>query len=245
MEAGREDHTAEGEVQWRPVSLTFVEYPEGDIIGKALAYISLAPVIILVGFATLILFRREIHTITFLCGILFNEFVNWITKHIIKEPRPARGNQEMLFSEYGMPSSHSQFMWFFAVYVVLFIYVRLGLQQHSSTSLLELVWKHCLAIGTTVLALIVSFSRVYLAYHTVRQVVCGALLGTILAVPWFAFNEVFLTPLYPRVVSLRVAEILMVRDSTLIPNVLWFEYTNARTEARTRQRKQGCGNKMS
>ena len=35
-----------------------------------------------------------------------------------------------------------------------------------------------------------SFCRVYLAYHTIRQVVCGALLGTILAVPWFTFNEV-------------------------------------------------------
>ncbi|XP_033643543.1 dolichyldiphosphatase 1-like [Asterias rubens] len=245
MEEGGREPTAETDVRWRPVSLTFVEYPDGDIIGKALAYISLSPVIILVSFATLILFRRELHTVTFLCGILFNEMVNWITKHIIKEPRPARGNQELLFSEYGMPSSHSQFMWFFAVYTVLFIYIRLGLQQHSSSSLLELAWKHCLAIGATMLALIVSFSRVYLAYHTVRQVVCGALLGTILAVPWFAFNEIFLTPLYPQVVSWRISEMLMLRDSTLIPNVLWFEYTNARTEARTRQRKQGCGNKIS
>ena len=40
-------------------------YCTGDIIGKALAYISLSPVIILVSFATLILFRRELHTVRF------------------------------------------------------------------------------------------------------------------------------------------------------------------------------------
>ena len=34
-----------------------------------------------------------------------------------------------------------------------------------------------------------------------------------------------------------VSEFLMLRDSTLIPNVLWFEYTSQRGEARSRQRK--------
>ena len=36
----------------------------------------------------------------------------------------------------------------------------------------------------------------------------------------------------------RIAELLLVRDTTLIPNILWFEYTTQRTEARSRQRKQ-------
>lgn len=34
------------------------------------------------------------------------------------------------------------------------------------------------------------FFRVYLNYHTIRQVVCGAFLGIILAVPWFILTQV-------------------------------------------------------
>jgi hypothetical protein len=35
----------------------------------------------------------------------------------------------------------------------------------------------------------------------------------------------------------RISEFLLLRDTTLIPNVLWFEYTNSRQEARARSRK--------
>lgn len=35
----------------------------------------------------------------------------------------------------------------------------------------------------------------------------------------------------------RISEYLLLRDTTLIPNILWFEYTNIRTEARARSRK--------
>lgn len=34
-----------------------------------------------------------------------------------------------------------------------------------------------------------------------------------------------------------VREYLLIRDTTLVPNALWFEYTNARQETRTRTRK--------
>lgn len=34
------------------------------------------------------------------------------------------GAHNTLHTEYGMPSSHSQFMWFFVVYCFLFLYLR-------------------------------------------------------------------------------------------------------------------------
>lgn len=37
----------------------------------------------------------------------------------------------------------------------------------------------------------------------------------------------------------KVSEFFLLRDTTLIPNVLWFEYTNSRQEARARGRKLG------
>ena len=60
---------------------------------------------------------------TFFGGILLNELVNMVVKHTLAYPRLCGGH---LFpnSGHGMPSDHSQFMAFFAVYSVLFIYVR-------------------------------------------------------------------------------------------------------------------------
>ncbi|ROT66983.1 putative dolichyldiphosphatase 1 [Penaeus vannamei] len=76
------------DIEWKAFSLTHVEYPKGDIIGQLLAISSLAPVAIIVGFVTLILFRRDLHTITFFGGALLNEGINLLLKHIIAEPRP-------------------------------------------------------------------------------------------------------------------------------------------------------------
>uniref|UniRef100_A0A493SUG0 Uncharacterized protein n=1 Tax=Anas platyrhynchos platyrhynchos TaxID=8840 RepID=A0A493SUG0_ANAPP len=49
---------------WRPLSLTHVEYPAGDFSGQLLAYLSLGPIFIIVGFVTLIIFKRELHTVS-------------------------------------------------------------------------------------------------------------------------------------------------------------------------------------
>ena len=49
--------------------------------------------------------------------------------------------------------------------------------------------------------------------------------------------KVILTPWFPWIASTRIAEFLMIRDDTLIPNVIWFEYTNSRGEAQKRLRK--------
>ncbi|XP_006818673.1 dolichyldiphosphatase 1-like [Saccoglossus kowalevskii] len=224
------------EVVWKPVSLTHVVYPEGDFVGKCFAWFSLLPVFIIVSFVTLIAFRRELHTITFFGGLLVNEIVNWVLKNIIRQPRPCR-EHEVVFSEYGMPSNHSQFMWFFGVYLVLFVYIRIQYSTSSTCSLVDLAWKHVVAVGALLVAAIVTYSRVYLHYHTNRQVYSGAVVGSLVAVLWFIFTQLVLTPLFPVVVSWPLSERLMLRDSTLIPNVLWFEYASARAEARARQRK--------
>ncbi|CAH1271482.1 DOLPP1 [Branchiostoma lanceolatum] len=233
---GEENLYSDQNTRWKPISLTHVEYEEGDLLGKGLAWCSLTPVFILVGFGTLLLFRRELHTISFLAGILLNEAVNWVLKHLIREPRPCRGHS-VVFSEYGMPSSHAQFMWFFSTYIVLFLYVRLH-QSYTST-LLENMWKHLTAVGVFLLSMLVSYSRVYLRYHTTVQVAAGAAAGIPLGIVWFAIVQLALTPWFPMIAAWPICELFMVRDSTLIPNILWFEYTAARAEARTRHRKLG------
>jgi hypothetical protein len=41
----------------------------------------------------------------------------------------------------------------------------------------------------------------------------------------------------------RMCEYLLIKDTTLIPNILWFEYSTARLETRSRARKIGVGKK--
>ncbi|XP_064457420.1 dolichyldiphosphatase 1-like [Ornithodoros turicata] len=218
---------------WSPLALTHVEYPTGDWFGRLLAYISLSPLVVLVAFGTLVVFRRDLHTITFLCGTLLSEGVNFVLKHVIKEARPYKAREN--FTEFGMPSSHSQLMWFVATYLAFFIAIRL---HHGSSSWpWESLWKYSVIVTCFLLAGAVSYSRVYLQYHTWSQVFWGALIGSVLACLWFAATQLVLTPLFPRIVSWPVSEFLMLRDTTLIPNVMWFEYTSYRTESRTRQRK--------
>lgn len=83
-----------------------------------------------------------------------------------------------------MPSSHSQFVAFFAVFITLFLFFRHnpGFSTASPTTFIQ-------RIGVSVLACIgaaaVSTSRIYLNYHTPGQVLAGCGVGVIFALIWF------------------------------------------------------------
>ncbi|XP_045472588.1 dolichyldiphosphatase 1-like [Harmonia axyridis] len=220
-------------IHWVPLSLTLVEYPKGDLIGKFLAFISLAPFGIGAGFISLILFRRDLHTITFFLGTLFNELLNYFLKHTICEARPMVRNS--LYTEYGMPSSHAQFVWFFTTYVIYFVFIRL--HHMNNNNIIETMSKILILSSSVIMSLLVCISRTYLQYHSFYQVLIGSIVGALFATLWFALTYMVFTPLFPQIVSWRISEILLLRDTTLIPNVLWFEYTNTRQEVRVRSRK--------
>ncbi|KAG1682496.1 Dolichyldiphosphatase 1 [Nymphon striatum] len=227
--------TSGSPINWVPISLTHVEYPEGDWFGKLLALASLSPLVILVSFVTLIIFRRDLHTICFLSGNVINEIISLILKYTIRQPRPTL-SKGILYTEYGMPSSHSQFMWFFAIYFSLFILIRL--HHHNSSNPLDNAWKYISVLTFVIGAITVSYSRVYLEYHTTRQVIWGAVIGAIFAILWFFLIHFSLSPFFPMIASWPVCELFMIKDMSLISNVMWFEYTTNRNEARTRNRKQ-------
>ncbi|KAF5893842.1 putative helicase senataxin isoform X1, partial [Clarias magur] len=216
--------------RWQSISLTHVEYPAGDVAGQILAYASLLPMAILVGFVTLIVFKRELHTISFFGGLVMNEGLNWLLKHILQEPRPCGGGHSTVTTEYGMPSSHSQFIWFFVIYFFLFLYLRM--HQTNNARCVELLWRHVLSIILLGVALSVSYSRVYLLYHTWSQVIYGGVAGMVVGVVWFFITQEVLTPIFPKIAAWPISEFFLVRDTSLIPNILWFEYTVTRSEAR-------------
>ena len=89
-----------------------------------------------------------------------------------------------------------------------------------------------------VLTALVCYGRVYLLYHTVSQVIVGGLIGAFAGIFYFFFVHSILTPyVFPKIVSWRISELLLIRDTSLIPNILFFEYTATRQESRARLRK--------
>lgn len=108
---------------------------------------------------------------------------------------------------------------------------------HQNSPLEKIVRGLVIALCSVVTAL-VCYGRIYLLYHTIGQVAVGAIIGTTFGALWFLFVHVILTPLvFPRIVSWKISELLLIRDTSLIPNILFFEYTATRQESRARSRK--------
>ena len=169
-----------------------VDYPEGDIVGKILAILSLSPWVVMVVFITIFCVKRDLHTFCYGIGIIMCEAVNFILKNTIKEPRPEMlvRDSANLAQKYGMPSSHSQYMWFVATYNAFFVFVRL---RHQESKFLKFIW--CAAIFG--ISGLVSYGRIYLHYHTVSQVGWGIAVGSGLAMAWFFVVHFFAYALFP------------------------------------------------
>jgi len=219
-------------VKWKTLSLTHVEYPEGDKLGKIFAIYSLAPLVIAIVLFTLFVSRRDLHTATLGVGVILNHLVNQVLKRVYAEPRPVI--REVVLEKYGWPSNHSQYMWFVCMYCVLFIKYRL----HHGRLLSEIGWKVVAAGGCLLAALVMSYSRVYLQYHTVDQVIAGAWIGSLSALVWFLITKYCLTPFFQTIQGWRISEYLLIRDCTPIPNIMWFEYVSTRSEAANRKKKE-------
>ena len=108
----------------------------------------------------------------FFIGLVASHEFAKILKKVIKQPRPDGAP----LSSYGMPSDHSQFVAFTAVYLFQVLVARQGIRK----SALILT---TLSMGLTCFA--VFYSRLYLRAHTVEQVVVGALLGLITGRLWY------------------------------------------------------------
>ena len=153
-----------------PFSFTFVQYQKGDLFGKFLALCSLSPIFLIISFVTLVIMNRNPHTFSFLVFLLINEVLNLGLKNVIKEERPNNKHSD----GFGMPSSHSQFMSFFTTFCMFYIHKK-GLPANLR-NISYLVYS--ILFGITIC---VAYSRVYLGYHTEKQVIMGLGIGIIFA----------------------------------------------------------------
>ncbi|KLO79937.1 CAX4 protein [Fusarium fujikuroi] len=170
------------------LSVTHVYYDPDDHISLACAYLALLPQVLCVVYATLVLFTREVEVALMFLGQLACEVLNFALKRLIKEERPRRIHGK----GYGMPSSHAQFVAFWSVSLALFLLVRHkpprvhGIRAESSLhrpwSVLERV---AVSVVAAAIAAATAWSRVYLNYHTPKQVIVGSVAGVISALGWF------------------------------------------------------------
>lgn len=87
---------------------------------------------------------------------------------------------------YGMPSSHAQFATFFSLSLTLFLLFRHTPHPSPTHTPITLPQRIFLSFVALFCAGAVAASRIYLNYHTVKQVFVGSAAGAFSAVGWFA-----------------------------------------------------------
>jgi dolichyldiphosphatase len=92
---------------------------------------------------------------------------------------------EMFGKGYGMPSSHSQFVTFFSISLSLFLLLRHTPNPSTTHSPISFSERLLLSFVACLCAAAVVVSRVYLNYHTPKQVLVGCAAGAVSAVAWF------------------------------------------------------------
>ncbi|KAG0349710.1 hypothetical protein BG005_010805 [Podila minutissima] len=198
------------------LSLTHVQFSDDDLVSKIFAHLTLSPLAITCGYIAVILTTRDLTPILMLAGQALNECVNFVLKRLVKQARPT----EYLGDGYGMPSSHSQFMAFFATYLTILMYRR-GSTPGS-------VSPHVVTACVILWSVVVVYSRVHLYYHTWQQVVAGTICGCLFATGYFYFVNNFLRSkgMQDWMVGNSFAHWALLRDVGEMDNVYKWEWDN-------------------
>ncbi|KAI9144273.1 dolichyl pyrophosphate phosphatase 1 [Paraphysoderma sedebokerense] len=215
------------------LSLTHVLYPPNDPTSEFLAYITLTPISLIIVYVTVIISRREVACIWMFAGQLLNEVVNFILKRVIKEKRP----HDHLGKGYGMPSSHSQYMTYFTVFLILYLSYRIKLNS---------IYKLGISAVAVVTCLLVMYSRIHLQYHTPLQVLAGASLGCVFGLFWYMIGEYVARPLsleHWRILEFKICQVFCLRDSRVVDNVVGWEYAQWKKEYERERSKVGKSKK--
>jgi dolichyldiphosphatase len=109
-------------------------------------------------------------------------------RHLSPHVQADRPAAEMYGKGYGMPSSHAQFVAFFSLSLSLFLLLRHVPTPSTSYSPSSFVERLLVSLAACLCAAAVAASRVYLNYHTPKQVLAGVAAGISFAVAWFVFT---------------------------------------------------------
>jgi membrane-associated phospholipid phosphatase len=134
----------------------------------ALGFFSEIVMIILVS---CLIYRNPVYLLFYIIGINVNSFINRFLKPLLKDKRP---NDPIKFlnsehfiknsNAYGMPSGHSQSVFFSIVYLFL-----------SINQIFPWV------LVAVIIGILTIFERWYFHNHTIPQLIVGAILGCLIA----------------------------------------------------------------
>ena len=169
------------------LGLTHVQYDPSDTFAKLFALVTLSPIFLLCSYVTIILLRRELTFINALIGQLVCEGLNWALKRLIKQPRPT----DRLGAGYGMPSSHSQFLGFFAAFFLSHFWLNSPplIKPRSLINTMR-CFEHALAMVLIAsISILTCYSRHHLHYHTPLQIIVGLSIGVVFGGVYYYFTE--------------------------------------------------------
>ncbi|KAF9360931.1 hypothetical protein BGX34_007409 [Mortierella sp. NVP85] len=196
------------------LSLSHVQFVPDSILTELLAYVTLSPLAIFCGYIAVAVNDRDLKPLVMLAGQVLSEALNAIMKRVIKQARPTA----YIGDGYGMPSSHSQFMTYFATYSMLLLYRRDVAMDDiipPVVSAIVIIW-----------SALVIYSRVHLYYHTWQQVVAGTLCGIAFALGYYyvVYNILRPSGIFEWIVDQPLAKQFHVRDTDAIPDLAKFEW---------------------
>ncbi|KAF7828887.1 Lipid phosphate phosphatase epsilon 2, chloroplastic [Senna tora] len=144
-------------------------------------------------FGAIILWRHDAESLWFAAGSVLNAILSVALKRILNQERPST-----LKSDPGMPSSHSQSIFFCVFFAILSSLEWLGLNEFT------------IIFGVLALAFgsYFSYLRVSQQLHTVSQVVVGAVIGSIDSILWYWLWNAFMLDAFMSSIWLRIIVIL-------------------------------------
>lgn len=83
-------------------------------------------------------------------------------------------------------------------YIIIYIF---RLHHNNNSSISEKFWRITIIIVSIIIAILITYSRVYLLYHSNSQVIWGTFIGIMLGIIWFIITYMILTPIFPIIVS--------------------------------------------
>ena len=180
-----------------------------------MALFSLSPLFISISLATFIFCKRDIYSMLLFVGMVLNFLMVQVVKRLIQEPRPPGGPGNRTLFEFGMPSMHCQFLSFFTLFLSLCLTLRWRV---------TLFYKLFYLTGLYALLLLTCVSRVYLMYHTLRQVIVGAAIGALLGVVWYHLTNRVSPHINRVLLHSDVAKHFCIRTLSHLEDATQFEY---------------------
>ncbi|KAJ3045877.1 Dolichyldiphosphatase 1 [Rhizophlyctis rosea] len=196
------------------INLTHVQFDPSDPWGMLMGYASLVPIALLVSYATLILFRRDVATMGMLGGQLTNEAVNYVLKKVVRQARPTSKNNQLSIAMVGERKG---------VLTIYPSFVNIDYLGRGYDPILKPHPNHTEPPNP------LANHSIHLTYHTTLQVLVGLGAGTIYAIFWFIVLDSYIFPLMEkmRILESPLAQFFYIRDTRHVPNVVRWEWEKA------------------